>query len=126
MVVYFSCEKMQKTKRNSNLNKHTSHFDYIENNDTVYICGDGNINITNTARNSWKPIRASGFIFSNGSSIKESTQYLNLQFNSNNNNFVIGAIANDGTGIQLATTGTTIQLQKKTSSSGSWDVVWSK
>lgn len=48
------------------------------------------------------------------------------EYNVANSNVVFRCEATDGSAIQLATTGTQIQLQKRTSSSGSFETVWAK
>lgn len=48
------------------------------------------------------------------------------EYNVANNNVLFRCTAEDGSAIQLATTGTQIQLQKRTSSSGSFETVWAK
>lgn len=51
---------------------------------------------------------------------------LQTEYNVTNNNVVFRCEANDGSAIQLATTTTQLQLQKRTSSSGNWEVIWAK
>ena len=48
------------------------------------------------------------------------------EYNVANNNVLFRCTAEDGSAIQLATTGIEIQLQKRTSATGSWEVVWTK
>ena len=51
---------------------------------------------------------------------------LQTEYNVTNNNIVFRCEANDGSAIQLATTTTQLQLQKRTSATGSWEIVWAK
>lgn len=53
-----------------------------------------------------------------------SSAYLRLEYNETNGNIVIGARKGNGTGIQLATTDTGIQLQRKTTADGEWETLW--
>lgn len=53
-----------------------------------------------------------------------SSAYLHLEFNEANGNIVIGSRKGNGTAIQLATTVDGIQLQRKTTPDGEWEVLW--
>ena len=57
---------------------------------------------------------------------KDDLTNIYTEYNVANNNVLFRCTAEDGSAIQLATTGTQIQLQKRTSSSGSFEVVWAK
>lgn len=49
---------------------------------------------------------------------------LRLEYNDDNGNLVVGARMSDGTGIQLATTVNGIQLQRKVTADGEWEILW--
>lgn len=51
---------------------------------------------------------------------------IHTEYNVTNNNILLRCTADDGSAIQLSTTETQIQLQKRTSATGSWEVVWAK
>lgn len=51
---------------------------------------------------------------------------IQTEYNVANNNVVFRCEATDGSAIQLATTATQLQLQKRTSATGSWEIVWTK
>lgn len=51
---------------------------------------------------------------------------IHTEYNVTNNNILLRCTADDGSAIQLSTTGTQIQLQKRTSATGSWEAVWAK
>ena len=58
--------------------------------------------------------------------LKDDLTNIYTEYNVANNNVLFRCTAEDGSAIQLATTGTQIQLQKRTSSSGSFETVWAK
>ena len=51
---------------------------------------------------------------------------IQTEYNVANSNVVFRCEATDGSAIQLATTATQLQLQKRTSATGSWEIVWAK
>lgn len=51
---------------------------------------------------------------------------IQTEYNVANSNVVFRCEAADGSAIQLATTATQLQLQKRTSATGSWEIVWAK
>lgn len=57
---------------------------------------------------------------------KDDLTNIYTEYNVANNNVLFRCTAEDGSAIQLATTGTQIQLQKRTSSFGPFETVWSK
>ena len=57
---------------------------------------------------------------------KDDLTNIYTEYNVANNNVLFRCTAEDGSAIQLATTGTQIQLQKRTSSFGSFETVWAK
>lgn len=58
--------------------------------------------------------------------LKDDLTNIYTEYNVANNNVLFRCTAEDGSAIQLATTGMQIQLQKRTSSSGSFETVWAK
>ena len=51
---------------------------------------------------------------------------IQTEYNVANSNVLFRCEATDGSAIQLATTATQLQLQKRTSATGSWEIVWTK
>lgn len=58
--------------------------------------------------------------------LKDDLTNIYTEYNIANNNVLFRCTAEDGSAIQLATTAEQIQLQKRTSATGSWETVWAK
>ena len=83
--------------------------------------------ITGIAINSWNQHTFS-FKYDNAFSYSRliSNADIQTEYNVANSNVVFRCEATDGSAIQLATTSTQLQLQKRTSATGSWEIVWTK
>ena len=69
--------------------------------------------------------------FDNEAVWQDETQFITnadiqTEYNVANSNVVFRCEATDGSAIQLAATATQLQLQKRTSATGSWEIVWAK